>query len=84
MLRVLQTKLLLLCCNFHVGPSTTGAEGNIAFSNGEEGMVLAHINIFTGVEFCAPLAHNDIPRDHKLTPKFLHTEPTPFRIASVP
>jgi hypothetical protein len=63
--------------------SFSGMENDTSVHEGEESVVPSATHPFTGMEFRAPLAHDDRPRAHQLAGETLDAEPLGLRIAAV-
>src|ERR1700734_3670820 len=59
------------------------AELHIAVSGGEQRVVLAHADIFAGIELGAALAHDDVAGRNDLAAEKLHAEPLARAVAPV-
>ncbi len=58
-------------------------EDDDSVCHGEQGMILPHFHVFTGMVHCAALAYNDIPCFGELAAVYFHSEPFAVRFASV-
>jgi len=56
---------------------------NIAFNNGEDGVVSADVCAFARMKFCAVLANDDVTRDNMLAAKNLHAEALAVAITTI-
>jgi len=59
------------------------AECHYAVSLGKNSVVLANTGIYTRVETCSSLAHDDVAGQHSFATELLYAESFGFRIASV-
>jgi hypothetical protein len=59
------------------------AKCNHAVNLGEQGVVFAPADVFTGLDFGAALAHDNRPARNQLPAESLHAEPLRIRVAPV-
>ena len=64
-------------------PQMTGLETDHAVDLGKQGIVLADPDVDAGMEVGAPLAHEDVPRQHGLTVCLLGSKTLAFAVSAV-
>ena len=67
-----------------VDPAVASVEADLTVRKGEESVVTSHADVLTGVEFGAPLTHEDGTGGNDLAAKTLHAETLTAAVAPVP
>ena len=58
-------------------------EGNLALDKGEQRVILAHADIFAGMNLGAALAHDDVAGKNRFAAKLLHAKTATSGVATV-